>query len=614
MFISKSTRYSQNSGGSDNFDTVNLLTDLKPIGVKDRLYYVKSENKFYLYDFDLNNYIVNIPNTTDVENNTTLNNNQQVQINTSIANIADLQTVQNDHAFSITNLNTFKDNQIIKNASIDTVNDAQATELINLNNYINLNTTSINTINTTVGGHDTTINDLVYNVGILQTADTSIEYRVEQLELEQIIVGPNLDINKFANTIAISTKATPTYTNVISDAPTDDTHLTTKLYVDTINNTQNTRLTTNETNITNLQSKTISGQGNITVSTVGNDRFINTILTPSFTNINVSGDRLKLGFESGINNDSNAVAFGYQAGKSLQLAKAVAIGYQAGNSSQQSGAIAIGSEAAVISQSINAVGIGSRAALTNQGSNSISIGFLAGSTNQSANSIAIGSATASSNQGTQCIAIGSWAGNVSQGTSSVAIGWYAGQTSQHTNSIILNATGVALNSSSASSFFVKPVRDRTTNNPSDPVLSYNATSGEITYSSTSGKTFVIDHPIYENKYLVHACLEGPENGVYYRGEGEIIDNKYVVIRLPEYVDKLAFEFTVQLTQIIDGEDDYELILIASSRVKNNMFKVFGKNCKFNWLVHGKRSNIDVEPRREDYVKHGDGPYTYLVKK
>ena len=35
------------------------------------------------------------------------------------------------------------------------------------------------------------------------------------------------------------------------------------------------------------------------------------------------------------------------------------------------------------------------------------------------------------------------------------------------------------------------------------------------------KTFVIDHPDDENKYLVHVCLEGPEAGVYYRGKAEV---------------------------------------------------------------------------------------------
>ena len=48
------------------------------------------------------------------------------------------------------------------------------------------------------------------------------------------------------------------------------------------------------------------------------------------------------------------------------------------------------------------------------------------------------------------------------------------------------------------------------------------------------KTFIIDHPIDKNKYLVHGCLEGPEFGVYYRGKSEILlksnfDNFYRLV-------------------------------------------------------------------------------------
>ena len=34
-----------------------------------------------------------------------------------------------------------------------------------------------------------------------------------------------------------------------------------------------------------------------------------------------------------------------------------------------------------------------------------------------------------------------------------------------------------------------------------------------TFLSNSAKSFVIQHPINTNQYLVHACLEGPESGV-----------------------------------------------------------------------------------------------------
>ena len=57
------------------------------------------------------------------------------------------------------------------------------------------------------------------------------------------------------------------------------------------------------------------------------------------------------------------------------------------------------------------------------------------------------------------------------------------------------------------------------------------------------KTFIIDHPVDDSKYLIHSCLEGPEAGVYYRGRGEIINNKSTEIILPNYVESLAKNFT-----------------------------------------------------------------------
>lgn len=53
------------------------------------------------------------------------------------------------------------------------------------------------------------------------------------------------------------------------------------------------------------------------------------------------------------------------------------------------------------------------------------------------------------------------------------------------------------------------------------------------------KNFIIPHPSKENKQLVHACLEGPENGVYVRGR--IRGNK---ITLPEYWANLVDPRTV----------------------------------------------------------------------
>jgi hypothetical protein len=126
---------------------------------------------------------------------------------------------------------------------------------------------------------------------------------------------------------------------------------------------------------------------------------------------------------------------------------------------------------------------------------------------------------------------------------------------------------------------------------------------------TPAKTFVIDHPINENKYLVHACLEGPESGVYYRGKGTIVNNEYVDIFLPDYVEALAYEFTIQITPIYKGEN--KNYILFCSEVECNKFSVYGENGDFYWIVYGKRSDIEVDPNKEDIIVKGNGPYKWF---
>jgi hypothetical protein len=111
----------------------------------------------------------------------------------------------------------------------------------------------------------------------------------------------------------------------------------------------------------------------------------------------------------------------------------------------------------------------------------------------------------------------------------------------------------------------------------------------------------------EELYLVHACLEGPEAGVYYRGEGKIM-NKSVIIRLPDYVDSLATDFTVNVTPI--GKP----VLLGTSRVVNGCFEVSclpGEQCEFYWTVFGKRCDISIEPKKSNTKVNGDGPYRWI---
>ncbi len=181
--------------------------------------------------------------------------------------------------------------------------------------------------------------------------------------------------------------------------------------------------------------------------------------------------KIAIGVNAGAtNHGNNAIAIGNSAAQNNQSINSIAIGYIAGQDDQSSNAIAIGNYAGGDTQGIGTIAIGYYTASLNQGNYATALGYNAGETNQSSNAIAIGNSAAENNQGTYAIAIGT----------------LAGVSSQHANSIILNATGLDLNSPAASSFTVKPVRqlnDAVTN-----VLQYNTTTGEISSTTTASAT------------------------------------------------------------------------------------------------------------------------------
>ena len=237
--------------------------------------------------------------------------------------------------------------------------------------------------------------------------------------------------------------------------------------------------------------------------------------------------------------------------------------------------------------------------------NTIHIGSNAGFTGQNNNSVAIGSYAGQYSQGISAISIGNNAGQNSQGDNSIAIGQNAGVTNQVANSIILNASSNSLDAST-SGFFVNPISNISyTGSSVTGSLYYIQDTSEIRYDTT--KTFVIDHPINPDKYLVHSCLEGPEAGVYYRGKGIITNNKFTTVILPDYVSKLAYDLSVQITHIYNGK----IINLSATEVENNQFKVYGENCKFWWNVYGKRGEVNVEPNKNEVNVKGTGPYKWI---
>jgi hypothetical protein len=349
----------------------------------------------------------------------------------------------------------------------------------------------------------------------------------------------------------------------------------------------------------------------------------------------------------------NGVAIGDVAGTTLQDLNSIAIGTSAGVTRQQPNSIAIGSNAGSTSQQTNAIAIGINAGRTSQAPNSIIIGTNAGQTGAftRSNAIAIGSNVLPG--GTNSINIGALSGGVTDsiaigyltlnggvaasknntismgyeanstnsttGPRTISIGYRASYSVSASNCIVLNARGSTLNTAATSScFFAAPIRANIT--PSGPtgVLMYDTVSNEVYYNTT--KTFVIDHPLDNDKYLVHACLEGPEAGVYYRGISETKDillasseNSDVyssTIKLPNYVSSFSNEFTIQVTPIYNEE--YDIPYIGTSEIENNSFAVYTDTpCKFNWLVFAKRGNVNVEPLKSESTVRGEGPYRYI---
>jgi hypothetical protein len=187
--------------------------------------------------------------------------------------------------------------------------------------------------------------------------------------------------------------------------------------------------------------------------------------------------------------------------------------------------IAIGLLAASSNQGTNGIAIGQKSGKITQGTNSVAIGITSGEFNQGAKSISIGPSSGASNQGTESIAIGDSAGFTGQGSGSIALGWYAGNNNQPENSIILNATGNAVNGSTANAFFVKPIRTDLTQTSQ---LCYNSTSGEIVVGSgsTGNYKWVEDTPSLSQTVVTDGNTPGVESIIGITGL--TMSNRYLV--------------------------------------------------------------------------------------
>jgi hypothetical protein len=115
--------------------------------------------------------------------------------------------------------------------------------------------------------------------------------------------------------------------------------------------------------------------------------------------------------------------------------------------------------------------------------------------------------------------------------------------------------------------------------------------------ATSGqKKFEIAHPLDPaHKTLSHASLEGPEAGVYYRGEAQLRDGR-AVVALPPYFEALTRKEgrTVMITPRCEGDDP--ISPLAATGITDGRFLVRAidrqnLSQRFYWEVKAVRGDI-----------------------
>lgn len=115
-------------------------------------------------------------------------------------------------------------------------------------------------------------------------------------------------------------------------------------------------------------------------------------------------------------------------------------------------------------------------------------------------------------------------------------------------------------------------------------------NGFLSFNSSivgTTKKFDIPHPTKPNHRLAHACIEGPENGVYHRGR--LIDTN--VIELPEYWRGLVDAETITVNLTPHGV--YQELFVKSIEwgTKINVVNNSGGPINCSYTVYAKRKDV-----------------------
>lgn len=160
-----------------------------------------------------------------------------------------------------------------------------------------------------------------------------------------------------------------------------------------------------------------------------------------------------------------------------------------------------------------------------------------------------------------------------------------------------------------------------TNQGSDHFITWDESGNAYLDGSTNRiKTFVIEHPVDRERYLVHAAHEGDEMRVVYEGSGATSGGS-ATVRLPDYFDALVEQGTdVVFVNAVHCGNATCQCSVRATRVRDGRFTVHvvsgprnHSEVSFVWRVTAVRRDTDfeVEPVKADTVVAGDGPYTYI---
>ena len=213
--------------------------------------------------------------------------------------------------------------------------------------------------------------------------------------------------------------------------------------INTLNTTDNIDLFISNSGIINIggnySKSNLNGLVNIPYL---NSTYFNNIVSSKLLYSDISSN-ITIDSNVNVKLTTNSTSIGYGASGSVQSPNSVSIGYLCGYSNQGTNSVALGNQSGKYDQGYNSVCIGESCAQTSQGITSVAIGSFSGQVIQ----------------GAGCVAIGKNSGRYAQGASSVALGNSAGVNNQHANSIIINATGLTVDSITPSACYIAPIKD-----------------------------------------------------------------------------------------------------------------------------------------------------------